>query len=67
MSATLLMMNHTTKMMNTKTKEKKDMGICFNCVYQGTGSEKCHVCKRASQWHYYKAPKNLSDNFKIRY
>lgn len=67
MSATLLMMNHlTNKTVKAKTKEKKDVGTCLNCVYQGTGSIKCEMCKRAFKWQYYKAPKNLTDNFQIK-
>ena len=66
MSATLLMMGHVNKInIKTKVEEKKDNGTCFNCIRQGTGSTECNTCKRALQWHYYKAPKNLINKFKI--
>lgn len=68
MSAIPLMMCSSTNrtwLKKRKVEEKKDTGTCLNCCYQRTGSKECNTCKRSFEWQYYKAPKNLKDNFKI--
>ena len=67
MSAILLMMSGTHRLNSiTKKEPLKDTGTCLNCIYQGTGSEKCAKCDRSSVWKYYRKPKDTKDNFKIK-
>ena len=67
MSAILLMMSGTHRLNSiTKKEPLKDTGTCLNCIYQGTGSEKCAKCDRSSVWKYYRKPKDTNDNFKIK-
>ena len=59
----LLMVHHFNHRPN-KRKEvhiKEDIGTCFNCRYQGTGSESCKKCARAP-W----APTKATDNFRLK-
>lgn len=69
MGATLLMtsgIRRELKNYTTKGKPLKDVGTCLNCIYQGTNSEKCEKCSRSLVWKYYKKPKDIKDNFKIK-
>ena len=63
----LLLNNNSYKVIKaTKAKEnKKDVGTCLNCKYQGLGSNACNKCKRNYKYTFYKLPADVADNFKL--
>lgn len=51
---------HYPKHKTSNNAIKTDNGTCFNCRYQGTGSDVCKKCVRSCG-----KPINGKDNFKI--